>query len=71
MELLVNKYAADAYAISSTGKWDRVLPTDHMLPQIDEEFQTYLEIQHLIINFKPLFPKNCKRTVTTTYLIIN
>ncbi|XP_043698091.1 methyl-CpG-binding domain protein 4-like protein isoform X3 [Telopea speciosissima] len=27
----VGKYAADAYAIFCTGKWDRVRPTDHML----------------------------------------
>ncbi|XP_072070405.1 uncharacterized protein [Arachis hypogaea] len=27
----VGKYAADAYAIFCTGKWDRVTPTDHML----------------------------------------
>ncbi|CAJ1947656.1 unnamed protein product [Sphenostylis stenocarpa] len=27
----VGKYAADAYAIFVTGKWDRVTPTDHML----------------------------------------
>ncbi|KAI4313283.1 hypothetical protein L6164_026274 [Bauhinia variegata] len=27
----VGKYAADAYAIFCTGKWDRVKPSDHML----------------------------------------
>ncbi|PQM35587.1 glutamic acid-rich protein isoform X1 [Prunus yedoensis var. nudiflora] len=27
----VGKYAADAYAIFCTGKWERVKPTDHML----------------------------------------
>ncbi|KAK1372220.1 methyl-CpG-binding domain protein 4-like protein [Heracleum sosnowskyi] len=27
----VGKYAADAYAIFCTGKWDRVVPDDHML----------------------------------------
>nr|DAD38837.1 TPA_asm: hypothetical protein HUJ06_013159 [Nelumbo nucifera] len=27
----VGKYAADAYAIFCTGKWDRIRPTDHML----------------------------------------
>ncbi|PON79501.1 DNA-3-methyladenine glycosylase I [Parasponia andersonii] len=27
----IGKYAADAYAIFCTGKWDRVKPTDHML----------------------------------------
>ncbi|PSS31765.1 Methyl-CpG-binding domain protein 4-like protein [Actinidia chinensis var. chinensis] len=27
----VGKYAADAYAIFCTGKWDRIKPTDHML----------------------------------------
>ncbi|CAK9183673.1 unnamed protein product [Ilex paraguariensis] len=27
----VGKYAADAYAIFCTGKWDRVRTTDHML----------------------------------------
>ncbi|KAF8405636.1 hypothetical protein HHK36_007712 [Tetracentron sinense] len=27
----VGKYAADAYAIFCTGKWERVRPTDHML----------------------------------------
>lgn len=29
--LLIDRYAADAYAIFCTGKWDRVRPTDHML----------------------------------------
>ncbi|CAI9117214.1 OLC1v1018563C1 [Oldenlandia corymbosa var. corymbosa] len=27
----IGKYAADAYAIFCTGKWDRVIPSDHML----------------------------------------
>ncbi|XP_010528791.1 PREDICTED: methyl-CpG-binding domain protein 4-like protein [Tarenaya hassleriana] len=27
----IGKYAADAYAIFCTGRWDRVKPTDHML----------------------------------------
>ncbi|KAJ8548858.1 hypothetical protein K7X08_029839 [Anisodus acutangulus] len=27
----IGKYAADAYAIFCTGKWDRVHPEDHML----------------------------------------
>ncbi|CAM8943001.1 unnamed protein product [Rhodiola kirilowii] len=27
----VGKYAADAYAIFCTGKWEQVIPTDHML----------------------------------------
>ncbi|KAJ4824867.1 hypothetical protein Tsubulata_041668, partial [Turnera subulata] len=27
----IGKYAADAYAIFCTGKWNRVIPTDHML----------------------------------------
>ncbi|KAL6953659.1 Methyl-CpG-binding domain protein 4-like protein [Sarracenia purpurea var. burkii] len=27
----VGKYAADAYAIFCTGKWERVKPTDHIL----------------------------------------
>ncbi|XP_027343727.1 uncharacterized protein LOC113856194 isoform X2 [Abrus precatorius] len=27
----IGKYAADAYAIFVTGKWDKVIPTDHML----------------------------------------
>lgn len=27
----MDRYAADAYAIFCTGKWERVRPTDHML----------------------------------------
>lgn len=31
LTLNLARYAADAYAIFCTGKWDRVRPTDHML----------------------------------------
>ncbi|KAL3524590.1 hypothetical protein ACH5RR_012962 [Cinchona calisaya] len=46
----VTRYAADAFAIFCTGKWNRVRPTDHMLNKCWEFLRagcmTWLEFQH-------------------------
>nr|GMC87010.1 methyl-CpG-binding domain protein 4-like protein [Ipomoea batatas] len=46
----VGKYAADAYAIFCTGKWDRVRPTDHMLNKY-WDFLTELHANESLTSF--------------------